>query len=64
MWKFTEDPKVSTQVHWNPGEDALSMIDLPRVKGGSGGPSQSHVSEQQEARGWQDPYKDDSDKDT
>ena len=35
MWTFTEDPKVSTQVHWDHREDALAMIGLPRVRGGS-----------------------------
>ena len=43
MWKFTEGPKVSTQVHWDPREDALSMIDLPRVRSGSEGPGQSQT---------------------
>ena len=41
MWKFTEDPEVSTQVHWGPGEDTLSMIGLPRVKGRSEVPKKS-----------------------
>ena len=41
MWKFTDDPKVSTQVHWDPGEDTLSKTDLPRVRGGSEVPRQS-----------------------
>ena len=40
MWKFTQDPKVSTQVHWDPREDALSMIDLPKLRGGNEGPRQ------------------------
>lgn len=62
MWKFTEDPKVSTEVHWDPGEDALAMTGLPRVRCRSVGPGNLKLGEQQEAGGWQHPRKDDSDK--
>ena len=38
MWKYTDDPKVSTQVHWEPREDALLVIGYPRSSGGGEGP--------------------------
>ena len=41
MWKFTEDPKVSTQVHWDPGVTGVTVTG---------------------ARGWQDPWKNNSEK--
>ena len=43
MWKFTEDPKVSTQVHWDPVEDALTMLGLLRVRSRSVRPRQSQT---------------------
>lgn len=43
MWKFTQDPKVSAQVHWGPGQDALSMTGHPRLRGGSEGPRHSQT---------------------
>ena len=54
MWEFTQDPKVSTQVHWDPREDTFSMTGLPRVRGGSEVPGNLKLREQQEARGWKD----------
>lgn len=65
MWKFTENPKVSTKVPRDSGEKPIP----------TGGPFQEEgwdlraqgnlkLSEQQEAWGWLNLGKDDSDKGT
>ena len=49
MWKYTDDAKVGTQVHWEPREDALPVIAYPRSSEGGKDPDKLKLSEQKEA---------------
>ena len=63
MWKFTEDPKVSAEVPRDSGEKPIPTGGAFQEEGlGLRAQGNLKLSEQQEAWGWLNLGKDDSDK--